>query len=237
MPPEDLVADRARVPDADAAAHNEEHILILRYGKIVARRGLFHVMRELFVHRDAGDDDAIRRNALFHKLGAQILVRDEVAVQIGLGEEGDAGVVRQHAVARHGEISRFPDGGQRLHRVEVRAYHAVIPVCFNECAQICGVPGVCVVDRRGDAGRAVNIPGAVERVERRRRFFHNCRICAGYEALGVLSREHERVKDMAFNAPLRQRPGDGSCGAVVAFARVTAQNQNFHGFLSSACFM
>ena len=121
--------------NADAAAHNEEHVLILRYGKIVARRGLFHMMRELFVHRDAGDDDAIRRNALFHKLGAQILVRDEVAVQIGLGKEGDAGVVRQHAVARHGEISRFPDGGQRLHWVEVRAYHAVIPVRFDECAQ------------------------------------------------------------------------------------------------------
>ena len=237
VPPENLVADRACVPDADAAAHNEEHVLILRYGKIVARRGLFHVMRELFVHRDAGDDDAIRRNALFYKLGAQILVRDEVAVQIGLGEEGDAGVVRQHAVARHGEIPGLPDRGQRLHRVEVRAYHTVVPVCFDECAQICGVPGVCVVDRRGDAGRAVNIPGAVKRVERRRRFFHNCRIGAGYEALGILSGEHERVKDPVFDALSRQRPGDGGCGAVMALARVAAQNQNFHGFRSSACFM
>ena len=70
VPPEDLVADRARIPDADAAAHNKKHVLLLRYGKIVARCGLFHVMRELFVHRDAGDDDALRRNALFHKLGA-----------------------------------------------------------------------------------------------------------------------------------------------------------------------
>lgn len=133
-------------------------------------------------------------------------MRDEVAVQIGLGEEGDAGVVRQYAVARHGEISRFPDGGQRLHQVEVRAYHAVIPVRFDECAQICGVPGVCVVDRRGDAGRAVNIPGTVERIERRGRFFHNCRIGAGYEALGILSGRARAGQRHGFRCPFASAP-------------------------------
>ena len=237
VPAEDFVADRVRVPDADAAAHNEKYVLLLRHGEIAPRRALFYMVRKLFIHGNAGDEDPLRRYALFHKLRAQRLVRDEIAVQLRLREKRDARIVRQHAVARDAEIAQFFDRGHRLHRVEMRAYDAAVAVLLDVGAEIRRVPGVGVIDRRSDAGRAVNVPGAVERVERRGGFLHNGGVCAGHEPLGVFPGENERVKHIVFHAPARQCARDRRRGAVVSLTGVAAQNQYFQRNSLPACFM
>ena len=165
----DRVAQRHGVAAADAAGHDEIDLLVRRQPQRCARGGFVHRREKARRHRHAGHDELFGRHPGLNTQLPHLTVRQEVGIQIGLGEKRDARIVREDAVAFH--VAALPPAQERerFHREQVRADDGVIAVVADEGVELPRVADVGHVDRRGDAGRAVHCTCVVHHAEHVRR--------------------------------------------------------------------
>ena len=141
------VAKADGIAAADAAGHDEIEFLLRRDVQGSPCLGFRHGTAEPCRHRHTGDDQLLRRDPCTHTFLPHRLVGQEPRVQFRLGQEGNAGIVREDAVASGAQIIVAADIGEGLHGEQVGAYHRIIVDLVDEVAKLVAVGRVHQVYR------------------------------------------------------------------------------------------
>ena len=127
------------ISGARSSATNQIYPTVLRNIEHLPRRRLSDAMMEFFAHRNSFATNLLGRQPAPNRRRDQFLMRQKIAIQIGIAEKRRHGIVGQDPESRNRQFSFAPERVASLHAEEMGANHGVKLLFTNIIAQLfCG---------------------------------------------------------------------------------------------------